>query len=58
MKKLEKEGKLDEYMIESIMNEEKPNQKERFGIKYEDLRKYFPERYSNKQIEKSIIKTI
>ena len=45
-------------MIESIMKEEKPNQKERFSIKYEDLRKYFPESYSNEQIEKRIIKLL
>ena len=58
MKKLEKEGNLDEDMIESIMKEEKPNQKERFSIKYEDLRKYFPKNYSNEQIEKRILKIL
>lgn len=40
----------DENMIE-----EKPNQKERFSIKYEDLRKYFPKNYSNEQIYLEII---
>lgn len=34
---------------------EKPNQKERFSIKYEDLRKYFPKNYSNEQIYLEII---
>ena len=55
MKKLEKEGNLNEETIENIMKEEKPNQKERFSIKYEDLRKYFPKNYSNEQIEKRVL---
>ena len=29
-------------MVESIMSEEKPNQKEKINIKYEDARKYIP----------------
>lgn len=58
MKKQEKEGNLDEDMIEAIMKEEKPNQKERFSIKYEDLRKYFPKSYSNEQIEKKLLKIL
>ena len=40
MKKFSQEGKLSNDVIESIMSEEKPNQKEKINIKYEDARKY------------------
>ena len=42
MKKFSQEGKLSNDVIESIMSEEKPNQKEKINIKYEDARKYIP----------------
>ena len=42
MKKFSNEGKLSHEVIESIMNEEKPNQKEKINIKYEDARKFIP----------------
>ena len=58
MKKLEKKGNLNEETIESIMKEEKPNQKEKFSIKYEELRKYFPMNYSNEKIEKIIFRLL
>ena len=35
-----KEGKLSPAVIESIMCEEKPNQKEKINIKYAEARKY------------------
>lgn len=54
MKKLELEGKLDEEVIEQIMLKEKPNQKEKFTMLYEQLRKYLPKEYTNKQVEKVI----
>lgn len=44
MKELSSEGKLSEDMIISILSEVKPNQKEKINIKYEDVRKYIPER--------------
>lgn len=37
-----KEGKLSPAVIESIMCEEKPNQKEKINIKYAEARKYIP----------------
>ena len=52
MKKLE--GKLDEEARGQIMLEEKPNQKEKFTMPYEQLRKYLPKEYTNKQVEKVI----
>ena len=42
MKKFSNEGKLSLEVIESIMSEEKPNQKEKINIKYEDARKFIP----------------
>jgi ParB family chromosome partitioning protein len=42
MKKFSQEGKLSNEVIESIMSEEKPNQKEKINIKYEDARKFIP----------------
>lgn len=42
MKKFSNEGKLSQEVIESIMSEEKPNQKEKINIKYEDVRKFIP----------------
>ena len=42
MKKFSQEGKLSNDVIKSIMSEEKPNQKEKINIKYEDARKYIP----------------
>ena len=36
MKKFSQEGRLNNDVIESIMSEEKPNQKEKINIKYED----------------------
>lgn len=42
MKKLEKEGNLNEETIENIMKEEKPNQKEIIKIHSEKISKYIP----------------
>lgn len=36
------DGTLGPHVIENIMNEEKPNQKERISIRYDDARKYIP----------------
>lgn len=58
MKKLEQKGNLTKDMIELIMQEEKPNQKEKFSITYEKLRKILPNDYSNKQINNIIYKLL
>ncbi len=42
MKKFSNEGKLSQEVIESIMSEEKPNQKEKINIKYEEARRFIP----------------
>ena len=40
MRNFSREGKLTPEVIESIMYEEKPNQKEKINIRYEDARRY------------------
>ena len=42
MQNFSKEGKLTPEVIESIMFEEKPNQREKINIRYEDARRYIP----------------
>ena len=46
MRKVSEEGRLNEAVIESIMQEEKPNQKEKIHIPLGQLRKYIPENVS------------
>ena len=43
MRKFSEEGRLSDAVIESIMQEEKPNQKEKVHIPYGQVRKYIPE---------------
>ena len=56
MKKLSQQGLLTDDKILEIMSEEKANQKERIKIPTERVRKFFPQSYSNTQIEEVIIK--
>lgn len=56
MKKLSQAGELTDDKILEIMSEEKANQKERIKIPTERVRKYFPQNYSNAQIEEMIVK--
>lgn len=53
-----KEGKLDTDAINTIMNEEKPNQKARIKIPMEKIEKYFPVGTSEQKIEETIIKAL
>lgn len=46
MRKFSEEGRLTDAVIESIMEEEKPNQKEKIHIPYVQLRKFIPENVS------------
>ena len=43
MRKFSTEGKLVPEVIESILGEEKPNQKEKISIKMEAARRYIPD---------------
>lgn len=56
MKKLSQQGLLTDDKILEIMSEEKANQKGRIKIPTERVRKFFPQSYSNTQIEEVIIK--
>ena len=58
MRALSKEGKLDTDAINTIMNEEKPNQKARIKIPMEKIEKYFPVGTSEQKIEETIIKAL
>ena len=43
MRKFSEEGRLSDAVIESIMQEEKPNQKEKVHLPFVQVRKYIPE---------------
>lgn len=56
LKKLSQEGMLDDQAIYEVMAEQKPNQQEHIRFKREDLKQYFPPRYTDEQIKRDIIK--
>lgn len=53
-----KEGKLSPAVIDSIMCEEKPNQKEKINIKYTEARKYIPSSVPYEQTGAYILKAL
>ena len=53
-----KESKLSPAVIESIMCEEKPNQKEKINIKYAEARKYIPSSVPYEQTGAYILKAL
>ena len=58
MKEFSKDGKLTEEVILSIMQEEKPNQKEQFKMPKERISKYFAPGTPAQKIEDTIIKAL
>lgn len=56
MHKADREGTLTTAFIQSIMSEEKANQKARLKIPMERIRKYFPQSYTAAQIEDAVVK--
>jgi ParB family chromosome partitioning protein len=58
MRKFSDEGRLDENVIRSIMQEEKPNQVEQFKIQRDKISKYFPSGTPTQKIEDTIIKAL
>lgn len=56
LKKLSQEGLLSRDTIYDILSEEKPNQQEQIKLKRDELRKYFPQNYSDEQIKRDIVK--
>ena len=52
----DREGTLTTAVIQTIMSEEKANQKTRLKIPMERIRKYFPQSYTAAQIEDAVVK--
>ena len=56
LKKMSQDGLLTADAIYAVLSEEKPNQKEQIKLPRDELRKYFPQNYSDKQIKRDILK--
>ena len=56
MHRADREGILTKAAIQTIMSEEKANQKVRLKIPMERIRKYFPQGYTAAQIEDAVVK--
>ena len=56
MHKADREGTLTKAIIQTVMSEEKANQKARLKIPMERIRKYFPQSYTAAQIEDAVVK--
>ena len=54
--KADRDGLLTKAVIQSVMSEEKANQKERVKIPAERIRKYFPNDFTTAQMEETIVK--
>lgn len=55
LRKFSEQGRLS---VDTVLSEEKPNQKEQVKFMTEDIRKYFPKNYSNKDMQQTIIKLL
>lgn len=58
LKKLSQECVLNDQTIYEILAEQKPNQQEQYKFKREDIRKYFPKNYTDKQVCDTVIKLL
>ena len=58
LKKLSQEGVLQDQTIYDILAEQKPNQQEQYKFRREDIRKYFPQSYTDKQVCDTVIKLL
>ena len=56
LKKMSQDGLLTADAIYAVLSEEKPNQKEQIKLSRDELRKYFPQNYSDEQIKRDILK--
>lgn len=56
MRKFSKEEKLTPEVIESIMCEEKPNQKPKVSVKYDDVKRFIPSNVSYEKAGEYILK--
>lgn len=58
LRKFSEQGRLSVDTIFAVLSEEKPNQKEQIKFMTEDIRKYFPKNYSNKDMQDTIIRLL
>ena len=58
MKEFSKNGKLTPEVIESIMSEEKPNQKDKISIRTDKLRRFIPSNVPYSKTEDYIMKAL
>jgi ParB family chromosome partitioning protein len=58
MRKFSEDGRLNDAVIETIMQEEKPNQKEKVHIPYVQVRKYIPENVKYEDTRDYIIQAL
>ena len=58
LKKLSQDGVLNDQTIYDILAEQKSNQQEQYKFKREDIRKYFPQSYTDKQVCDTVIKLL
>ena len=58
LRNLSKEGTLDAYMIESILREQKPNQKDQIKVRYELAQKYLPSDMAYSDYEEYILRAL
>ena len=58
MRRMEREGKLDENVICSIMQEEKPNQKEKLVLREDKIKPLFPKNLPVSKREDYVIKAL
>lgn len=58
LKKLSQNGGVDEIKIKEILSTEKPNQKEKISFKEDEINKYFPKSYTQRQKRELIFKLL
>ena len=58
MHKADREGTLTTAVIQTIMSEEKANQKEQIRFPKEKIQKYFPKSYTGKDMQNTILKLL
>lgn len=58
LRKFSEQGRLSVDTVFAVLSEEKPNQKEQVRFMTDDIRKYFPNNYSNKDMQQTIIKLL
>ena len=56
LKKMSQDGLPTADAVYAVLSEEKPNQREQIKLPRDELRKYFPQNYSEEQIKRDILK--